>query len=138
MGPLQTPGQGRPSPALFPLWDQSRPPKTPKISESLLSARRQRRPAKVSPENLKINQPVGDVLHNTLSLPDKGKICLCTDRGQAQDPLEQWRNQIIRLYFQNINGLRLGDDGLDILDTFYQMEHIQADAFAFCKTKNEL
>ena len=42
---------------------------------------------------------------------------------------------MIRFYFQNVNGLRLADDGSDILDAFHQMETIGADVFGFAETK---
>jgi hypothetical protein len=32
-----------------------------------------------------------------------------------------------RLYFQNVNGLRLANNGLDILDFYCQMKSIDAD-----------
>ena len=41
----------------------------------------------------------------------------------------------LRIYFQNIHGLRLCDDGADLLDTFYQMETIQANILGFVETK---
>ena len=42
---------------------------------------------------------------------------------------------MIRMYFQNVNGLHIADDGIDILDAMYHMETIRADVFGFVETK---
>ena len=46
-----------------------------------------------------------------------------------------WRSQVIRVYFQNVNGLRAADNGIDVLDAFYHMETIRSDIFGFAETK---
>lgn len=43
--------------------------------------------------------------------------------------------QILRIYFQNINGIRLESNGADMPDLFLQMENSRANIFAFVETK---
>jgi exonuclease III len=47
-----------------------------------------------------------------------------------------WKQQrTIRIYFQNVNGLRMHDAGADIIDTFVNLKDIQADIFGIAETK---
>ncbi len=63
-----------------------------------------RQPRSITPSNLKTNIPWG---------PD------LDDRHDT--------SEIIRIYFQNVNGFRRGCNGLDILDFFCEMKSIGAD-----------
>ena len=66
---------------------------------------------------------------------DEGKQYQLVSPGQQDNPCEIWRSKVVRIYFQNINGLRIAENGADILDTFYQKETIRADIFGFMETK---
>jgi hypothetical protein len=66
-----------------------------------------RQPRSITPSNLKTNIPWG---------PD------LDDRHDT--------SEIIRIYFQNVNGFRRGCNGLDILDFFCDMKSIDADIIA--------
>ena len=48
---------------------------------------------------------------------------------------KQWRDQTIRLYFQNINGFSLQDAGSDLTDIFLQLQNIQVDIFGLVETQ---
>ena len=77
------------------------------------------------------NDPIGDSLIDILDGEDDGKQFIPSGRQTG----EIWKSQVIRVYFQNVNGLRLYEDGTDILDAFFHMEHIRADIFGFVETK---
>jgi exonuclease III len=77
----------------------------------------------------------GDSLDDYLDLADQGKVYQEVDPGQGHIPKQIWKEQILRIYFQNINGIRLANDGADMLDIFLQMENIRADVFGFAETK---
>jgi hypothetical protein len=66
-----------------------------------------RQPRSIIPRNLKTNIPWGPDLDNLHDTSD-----------------------IVRIYFQHVNGFRQGCNGLDILDFFCEMKHIGADIIA--------
>jgi exonuclease III len=68
-------------------------------------------------------------------LADHGKAFTEIDPDRGSNPESVWQEQIMRIYFQNVNGLRLDNDGADMIDIFMQMENIRADIFAFAETK---
>jgi exonuclease III len=94
-----------------------------------------RTPSRVQPSNNPDNSYHGDSLDDYLDLADQGKAYQAVDTGQGHIPKEVWREQILRIYFQNINGIRLENEGADMLDIFLQMENIRADVFGFAETK---
>jgi len=94
-----------------------------------------RTPSKLQQPNNPDNLHHGDCLDDFLDLIDHGKAYQQVDPGQGHIPREIWREQILRIYFQNINGIRLDNEGADILDLFLQMENIRADVFGFAETK---
>jgi zinc-binding in reverse transcriptase/Endonuclease/Exonuclease/phosphatase family len=69
---------------------------------------------------------MGHSLQDILSRPS-------TDNNQGSSA--SWRHGTIRLYFQNVNGLRLQDSGLDIMETFSQLREIKADIFGIAETQ---
>jgi hypothetical protein len=81
------------------------------------------------------NHNHGDSLDDYLSLLDHGKAYQEVDPGQGPTPDSVWKEQTMRIYFQNINGIRLENEGADSIDLFLQMENIRADVFAFAETK---
>ena len=81
------------------------------------------------------NDPVGDDLAAILDGMDDGKEYKIIDGSQDNRIAPTWRCQIIRFYFQNVNGLRVCDGGIDMLDAMYHMETIRADVFGFAETK---
>ena len=93
-----------------------------------------RAPSQVHPQALLPNVDVGDSLHTLLNSDDDGKQYSLVDPG-IQSTGEVWRSQVLRFYFQNVNGLKLAENGNDILDAFYHMETIRADVFGFAETK---
>ena len=90
--------------------------------------------ASIQPVAKKPNEPIGDSLVDLLNGADKGKE-FSPRPGDKPSGSHTWKSQVIRFYFQNVNGLRLADDGSDILDAFHQMETIGADVFGFAETK---
>jgi hypothetical protein len=52
-----------------------------------------------------------------------------------EDLESSWMERSIRVYFQNVNGLRIQDLGVDILETFLQIKEVQADIFGIVETK---
>jgi hypothetical protein len=68
-------------------------------------------------------------------MADHGKEFTEIDSGNGSNPESVWQEQIMRIYFQNVNGLQLDNDGADMIDLFMQMENIRADIFAFAETK---
>ena len=93
-----------------------------------------RHTAALSAANERDNDDVGDSLQDILSSPDGGKRQTCISVGESE-PNDIWRQQIFRLYFQNVNGLRLSDDCADITETFLHLHHIQADIFGIAETQ---
>jgi endonuclease/exonuclease/phosphatase family metal-dependent hydrolase len=87
-----------------------------------------RSPAQISPENLKSNHSYGDDLDDLLITHDEGKNYTEVRPGV-------WKEQTVRIYFQNVNGIKVGPTPIDIIDVFYQMSEIRADVFAFAETK---
>ena len=77
---------------------------------------------------------MGDSLQDILSLPDGGKKLTCISTG-IDSTQDTWRHQIVRLYFQNVNGLKLSDDCADITETFLHLQNIQADIFGIVETQ---
>lgn len=86
------------------------------------------------PENI-INVDMGDSLQEILSQPSAGKHRECVGLASERNPEDKWIDQTIRVYFQNVNGLRLQDAGLDITETFLQLKNIQVDIFGFAETQ---
>jgi hypothetical protein len=74
------------------------------LSPASQSSDTSRQPRTITPKNLKTNQPWGP------------------DLDDHQDT-----TNIIQIYFQNVNSLRRGCNGLDILDFFCEMKSIGAD-----------
>jgi hypothetical protein len=81
-----------------------------KLSPASQTSDTSRQPRSITPRNLKINQPWDPGL----------------DDHQDTD-------NIIRIYFQNVNGFRRGCNGLDILDFFCEMKSIGADIIGINK-----
>jgi exonuclease III len=82
------------------------------------------------------NLDVGSSLQELLDGHDDGKLFTkINSTSDHQDHSNKWKSQVIRIYFQNVNGLRTYDGDADILDSFYQMENIRADIFGFAETK---
>ena len=77
----------------------------------------------------------GDCLDDYLDMVDQGKELNEVDPGQGDIPTPVWKEQVLRIYFQNINSIRLDNEGADMLDLFLQMENIRADIFGFSETK---
>jgi hypothetical protein len=87
-----------------------------------------RNQALLNPANSRENVDMGDSLHEIISsAPEKS--------DQLLIPEEAWKQQTIRIYFQNVNGLRTHDTGADIIDTFVNLNDIQADIFGIAETK---
>jgi hypothetical protein len=88
-----------------------------------------RQHATLTPTIKRENIDMGDSLHSIISST--------MSEGQEGDNsmLATWRTQTIRIYFQNVNGLKLHDTGADIIETFLNMQEIQADVFGIAKTQ---
>ena len=91
-------------------------------------------PAVTTPQVLRPNIDIGHSLQELLGSDDDSKF-YTPPSVQNPDSPEQWQCQVLRFYFQNVNGLRFGDNGSDILDAFFHMESIRADVFGFVETK---
>jgi hypothetical protein len=76
--------------------------------------------------NIRKNTDMGQSLQDILSQPP-----IVHDMGFPN----AWKQGTIRLYFQNVNGLRLQDSGLDITETFAQLRDIKADIFVIAETQ---
>jgi hypothetical protein len=86
-----------------------------------------RQHATLLPATARENGDMGDSLHLIISLT-------MSEGQEVEDStLADWRNQTIQIYFQNVNGLRLQDAGADIMETFLNMQEIQADIFGIAK-----
>jgi exonuclease III len=83
---------------------------------------------------LKPNLDIGASLQDLLNCPANGKI-ITPLLAQIDNLQHAWQTQVIRIYFQNVNGLRPSDNGADILDSFYHMHSVKADIFGFAETK---
>jgi hypothetical protein len=71
---------------------------------------------------------MGDSLHEIISS--------APETPDQQLTLEEaWKQQTIRIYFQNVNGLRMHNAGTDIIDNFVNLNDIQADIFGIAETK---
>jgi hypothetical protein len=77
------------------------------------------------------NIDMGDSLQKILAQPAAGKRSTCQDINRP----EEWKDHVIRFYFQNVNGLRLQDSAADITETFLQLKNIEADIFGLVKTQ---
>jgi hypothetical protein len=86
-----------------------------------------RQHAALTPTIARKNIDMGDSLHLIISST--------MSEGQEGDnsTSSTWRTQTIRIYFQNVNGLRLHDTGADIIETFLNMQEIQADIFGIAE-----
>lgn len=87
-----------------------------------------RRNSILSESNNRANIDMGDSLHSILANQRSHSTMEETSENQ-------WQDQTIRLYFQNVNGLRMLDSGTDILETFLQLQDIQADIFGIVETQ---
>jgi exonuclease III len=90
-----------------------------------------RRHAILNPANTRDNIDMGDSLQEILD----ATYALQPEEARAAANEEDWKKRTVRLYFQNVNGLRLRDSGSDILETFMQLNEIQADIFGIVETK---
>ena len=100
----------------------------------LISPNQHRSPAALTSQVLRPNVDIGASLQDLLNGTDDGKNYTLIGHDSSNSS-ELWRSHVIRIYFQNVNGLRPQDDGSDILDAFYHMETIRADIFGFVETK---
>jgi hypothetical protein len=80
----------------------------------------------ISGNNLRDNSDMGDSLQEIIS----NDIPI-----DNQESDSSWKEKSIRVYFQNVNGLRLQDSGADIIETFMQIKEVQADIFGIVETK---
>ena len=80
------------------------------------------------------NTDMGDSLHEILSRPKAGKY-KTPIKPQSENDTERWRSQTVRLYFQNVNGIRLQDAGTDATEIFLQLHNIEADIFGIVETQ---
>ena len=78
---------------------------------------------------------MGDSLQELLDTPNAGKQIINMSPNDTSHDNKKWRDQVIRIYFQNVNGLRLQDDGSDIADAFLHLENIHADIFGMAETQ---
>jgi exonuclease III len=109
-------------------------PITPLCTQTTLT-HQARTPASLQqPDNPK-NTHHGDCLDGYLTMDDQCKAFQEVDPGQGNTPKAVLKEQVMLIYFQNINGIRLINEGANILDIFLQMENIRADKFAFAETK---
>jgi hypothetical protein len=76
---------------------------------------------------------MGDCLQEILDRPAAGKRPMRQRAAGTQ--VEVWKDQVIRLYFQNVNGLRLQDSAVDISETFLQLKNIEANIFGIAETQ---
>ena len=77
---------------------------------------------------------MGDSLHDILSRPAAGKH-ITRNTSETEDNTKQWRDQTIRLYFQNVNGIRPQDAGTDATEIFLQLQNIEVDIFGIVETQ---
>ena len=78
---------------------------------------------------------MGDSLQEILLSEDKGKELQCISPATADNTKDIWKKQIIRIYFQNVNGLSLKHGAGDVIDAFVHMKDIGANIFGFVETK---
>jgi hypothetical protein len=90
-----------------------------------------RRHAILNPANTRDNIDMGDSLQEILD----ATYALQPEDDSATDKEEDWKKRTLWLYFQKVNGLQLQDSGSDILETFIQLNEIQADIFGIVETK---
>jgi hypothetical protein len=64
---------------------------------------------------------IGTSLQDLLNGRDDGKRFNRIDQESKNNPTELWRSEVIRIYFQSMNGFRLVDDDTDLVDSFLQM-----------------
>ncbi len=81
------------------------------------------------------NLDMGDCLQEILNRPAAGKNSVCISYGNQGSSPDKWRDQTIRLYFQNVNGIRLQDVGSDATELFMQLHNIEADIFGLVETQ---
>jgi hypothetical protein len=85
----------------------------------------------IGTQALRPNLDVGASLQDLLNGTDDGKTIPQDGQLPTFESPTAWQTQIIRIYFQNVNGLKIHEDGADILDSFFHMETIRADVFGF-------
>lgn len=73
---------------------------------------------------------MGDSLHELISA-----MASTNPLEDISQSAEAWKRKTIRVYFQNVIGLRLQDSGTDILETFLQLQDIQVDIFGIVETQ---
>ena len=78
---------------------------------------------------------MGDCLQEILNRPSAGKHAECLSPGNDQSHPAKWRDQTIRLYYQNVNGLRLQEDGSDVTEVFLQLQNMAVDIFGIVETQ---
>ena len=78
---------------------------------------------------------MGDSLHEILQRPNAGKRSISINSTKDSKTNETWKDQTIRLYFQNVNGLRTKDAGTDATEIFLHLKNIQADIFGLAETQ---
>ena len=78
---------------------------------------------------------MGHSLQDILNTPNAGKDIQNVSPVDTSPDNIKWRDQVIRIYFQNVNGLRVHDDGSDIVDAFLHMDNIHADIFGMAETQ---
>ena len=82
------------------------------------------------------NTDMGDCLHEILQQPNAGKHTIHkTHKTDPNTTHEAWKDQTIRLYFQNVNGLRISDGNSDATEIFLQLQNVQADIFGLVETQ---
>jgi hypothetical protein len=74
---------------------------------------------------------MGNSLQEILSQPATGKCPTCQDINRPKE----WKDDVIQLYFQNVNGLRLQDAAADITETCLQLKNIEADISGLVETQ---
>jgi hypothetical protein len=62
----------------------------------------------------------GDCLDDYLTMDDQGKAFQEVDPGKGNTPKAVLKEQVMQIYFQNINGIRLENKGADMLDISYK------------------
>jgi hypothetical protein len=85
--------------------------------------------AALLPATARENIDMGDSLHSIIS------STMSEGQEGEYSTSANWCNQTIRIYFQNVNGLQLQDTGADIMETFLNMQEIQAEIFGIAETQ---
>jgi hypothetical protein len=77
-------------------------------------------------DNVKMGDSLQEIL-DTMYAPQPEDV-------SNADKEDDWKKRTLRLYYQNVNRLRLHDSGSDILETFIQLNEIQADICGIVET----